>query len=812
MSQFADIIVPLPVQCTYTYAVPENMRDHIAVGMRVVVNFGKRKFYTGIVRALTNHTDNALQTKPIVALQDEHPMVYPEQLQLWERLAKYYHAPIGDVYRAALPAGLILESETMLTLNATQATATVLADNEYIVCSTLRQIGKSSIAKLNQVCGGDMLPSIRHLMQKGVITLAEDLRTNFKPRQAAFVLPCKSLHELLSPETQKLLTRAPKQQALLDCYLELAANAPKQAINRALLLQQAQASIAVYHGLEEKKLLRTEMQVVSRLEQNGEAKTQIILTETQKKVYLSIEKQWKHNTAVLLHGVTSSGKTEIYIKQIERCLQNGRQALFLVPEISLTTQLAERLRRVFGNRIGVYHSRFSDAERVEIWNNMLSQQHYDVILGTRSAVFLPYERLGLIVIDEEHDASYKQQDPSPRYHARTAAMMLAKQHDCQVLLGSATPSIESYCAAMQHRIGLTTLTQRYSQVALPNVSCIDMKAAYAARQVHGHFSHTLRQAVANTLQHDEQVILFQNRRGFAAYVDCNLCGWTPGCPHCAVSLTYHKQGNRLVCHYCGYTISLPERCPDCGNERLLKHGLGTELIEDETARLFPQARVARMDLDTTRSKQAFAHIVDDFEAHRTDILIGTQMVTKGLDFSNVALVGILNADNLLNFPDFRASERAFQLLLQVSGRAGRRDKRGQVLIQTMQPDHPVLRDVMHHDYAHFFATQMRERQLFRYPPFCRLIQVVMRHHVSIVLDHAANALAAALRQKFDKSVLGPDYPLVGRIRNRYIKHILVKIDITQPFEQAKQQIDDTIATIRQQPGFKSIDCYMNLEE
>lgn len=808
--KYAEIVLPLPLAQTYTYAVPDEMQDEIAVGMRVVVHFGARKFYTGIVSELHDRTA-AGRLKAIELLLDARPLVLPSQLHFWQQLSDYYRAPLGDLYRAALPTGLKLESETVVTLADRDDTEFTLSKKEALVYDFLSDRGTLTPSEINRLGDCNLMPSIQRLLEKGLVVVNEALSQDFKPKQITLVAAAVDFgDEAVVEQALQLIKRAKKQQELLHLFFDLSSASDDRRVERSALMAHGDYSAAL-RALVERGLIRLESRQVSRLASGGAGEEAHPLSEAQQQAFEGINSDFENRDTILLHGVTSSGKTEIYLHLIEQAIRQGKQVLYLVPEIGLTTQLTMRLNRVLGDRMRVYHSRFSDNERIEVWQSLLNDNAPSVVLGVRSSVFLPFKNLGLIIVDEEHDASYKQYDPSPRYNARHAALFLAQLHGAKTLLGSATPSVESYCLALQQRFGLVELSQRYGDIRLPEIDVVDLKESYRKKRMKGHFSLDLIDAVNRTLAAGEQVILFQNRRGYSPFVQCPSCAWVPRCIHCDVSLTYHKAFNKLTCHYCGYTIAMPERCPECGTTDISPRGFGTEQIEDEVKQLFPDQTVQRMDLDTTRRKQAFQQIITDFEQRRVAILVGTQMVTKGLDFESVGLVGILNADNLLNYPDFRAHERAFQMLAQVSGRAGRKHRQGRVVLQTSSPDNPVIKEVVAADYRHFFDRQMSEREAFNYPPYCRLVQIVVKHHDSSTLNRGAWQLAEQLRKTFGARVLGPDNPPVGRIQNQYIKHILLKIEVTASAERAKQLIDETALSLRRQADFKGLTIYLDVD-
>ena len=718
--KYVDVIVPLPLEGTFTYSVPHDLADRVRFGVRVAVTFGASKVHTAIVVRV--HQDKpAFNVKDIVDVIDDQPMLLEQQYQLWQWLSAYYMAPLGDVYNAALPAGLKVEE-------------------------------------------------------------------NYKPRTETYIDLCEPLRNEQSLNVAlDLLKRARNQREALMHFLRIShwetiegtqTAEPVVYITREELMNVSRCSYAVIKSLVERKILFTYEREVGRLNDHGEEHLENVkrLNEAQQEAYNQIVFQFLKKNVVLLHGVTSSGKTEIYIHLIKKALEEKKQVLYLLPEIALTVQITSRLRHVFGNKLGIYHSKYSDAERVEIWKKQLSHHPYEVVLGARSAVFLPFQRLGLVIIDEEHETSFKQQDPSPRYHARSAAIVLARMYGAKTLLGTATPSVESYYNACQDKYGLVTLTSRYKDIQLPEIRVVDTKDLQRRKMMTGPFSPPLIAAVNEALKSGQQVILFQNRRGFAPMIECRTCGWVPKCTNCDVSLTMHKSMNLLTCHYCGYTYRIPTVCPACGGTDLRGRGFGTEKVEEYVGQLFPDARVARMDLDTTRTRNAYGRIIDDFSSGRTNLLIGTQMVSKGLDFDRVSVVGILNADAMLNYPDFRAYEHAFMMMAQVSGRAGRKGQRGKVFLQTKNKELPIIRQVVEHDYQGFYEALLEERRLFSYPPFHRLVYVFLRHRHDDVVETAGIEMGSRLRQGLGDRILGPDKPSIARVKNLHIRKIVIKLE------------------------------------
>ena len=777
MQWFVDVILPLPLNSCFTYALPETLAGNVQVGCRVVVPFGKKKIYTGIVQDIHCREPEGYEVKDVADVLDARPVLLASQFKLWDWVADYYLCTRGDVYKAALPSGLKLESETIVAFNPDFEPSGRLSDREQKVLSQLESEGETSVTCLEKSCGvKNMLTLVKSLLDKEAIMVKEELKRAYRPRtevRVRLTAAARNEHRLhfFFDELQR---RAPKQLDLLMRYLELSGSlggSSVREVSKAELLQRAQATPAVFNGLVEKGILEIYKQEVGRLDNSAVADLQPLnpLNVHQEKAYHAIINVFHQKNVCLLYGVTASGKTEIYIHLIAETIRRGRQVLYLLPEIALTAQITARLRRVFGARLGIYHSKFPDAERVEIWQKQLSGQDYDIILGVRSSVFLPFRRLGLVIVDEEHENTYKQQDPAPRYHARNAAIMLASYYGAKTLLGTATPSLESWYNAGTGKYGLVELKERYTQIQLPEILPVDIKELQHKKRMNGPFSPLLLQHIREALEQHAQVILFQNRRGFAPMVECHTCGWVPRCKNCDVSLTYHKGLRQLTCHYCGYTMPVPRRCPACEGTDLRSRGFGTEKIEDDIRALFPEARVARMDLDTTRTRAAYERILADFEQGRTDILIGTQMVSKGLDFEHVNVVGILNADTMLNYPDFRAYERAFQLMAQVAGRAGRKDKRGRVVLQTKSIDHPIIAQVMANDFEGMASGQLAERQMFRYPPYYRLVYVYLKHRDEALLDVMAHAMAERLRAVFADRVLGPDKPPVARVQTLFIR-------------------------------------------
>ncbi len=819
MEKFVDVILPLPLQASFTYALPPEMDGQVQIGCRVVVSFGRKKFYTGIVRNVHYLKPQEYEVKEVSAVLDEHPILLPLQFRFWEWLADYYLCTQGDVYKAALPSGLKLESETVVEYNPDFEATEPLSEREQKVLDLLAVEPEQTVTRLEKESGlKNILAVVKSLLEKDALFVKEELKRTYKPKTETRVrlteAACneRRLHFFFD----ELQRRAPKQLDLLMKYIELSGclgGREVKEVSKAELLKRSGATPAVFSGLVDKGVFEVYQQEVGRLETVSQAVMSLNeLNVHQQRAFDEIRASFRVKNVCLLHGVTSSGKTEIYIHLIDEAVRQGKQVLYLLPEIALTTQITERLKRVFGSRLGIYHSKFPDAERVEVWQKQLSHEPYDIILGVRSSLFLPFQRLGLVIVDEEHENTYKQQDPAPRYHARNAAIVLASMCGAKTLLGTATPSMESwYNATEGGKYALVELKERYKEIQLPEIIPVDIKELQRKKRMNGPFSPLLLQYVREALEQKEQVILFQNRRGFAPMIECHTCGWVPKCKNCDVSLTYHKGLNQLTCHYCGYTQPVPRQCPACEGVDLRNRGFGTEKIEDDVKAIFPEARVARMDLDTTRTRTAYERIIHDFQQGRTDILIGTQMVSKGLDFDHVSVVGILNADTMMNYPDFRAYERAFQLMAQVAGRAGRKNKRGRVVLQTKSIDHPIIPQVMHNDFEGMVAGQLAERQLFRYPPYYRLVYVYLKHRNEQLLDVMAQTMAAKLRAVFGARVLGPDKPPVARIQTLFIRKIVLKIETNAPMARARQLLVQVQQEMVAEDRFKSLIVYYDVD-
>jgi len=777
---FVEVILPLSIAKNYTYRVPFEMNDAVMVGKRVVVQFGKSKLYTAIIASIGKLAPEKYQAKYIIELLDDQPMVTANQLQFWQWMAEYYMCNTGEVMNAALPSALKLASETRIMLNKDfEIDRAALHDKEFLIVEALDIQPELTVSDIVKLLGQKtVLPILKLLFEKNIIHISEDISERYKPRTRTFITlnPVYHDQENLRELFGILEKRAPKQADAVLAYIKLARYQPAKGLTKNQLIEESGAGAAAIKSLIEKEVFIPEEKNVSRLYYDDEeASGSFELSAHQQDILRHISNEFVQKEVVLLHGVTSSGKTQIYIRLIEEMISTGRQVLYLLPEIALTTHIIERLRLYFGANIGVYHSRFNDNERVEVWQKVLNNE-YKVVLGARSSVFLPFNDLGLIIVDEEHETSYKQFDPAPRYNARDAAIYLAGMHQARVLLGSATPSFESYYNARIHKYGLAELTERYGGVKLPEIEVVSIAEETKKKTMQSHFTSVLMNDIGEALANKEQVILFQNRRGYAPVLICKICANTPKCINCDVSLTYHKSSGKLHCHYCGYKEDSPQICPACGSTHLEYKGFGTEKIEDELELLLPEARIARMDLDTTRSRNSLQNILNNLEEKKIDILVGTQMVAKGLDFAEVTVIGIINADSLLKFPDYRANERSYQMLAQVSGRAGRRGKQGKVVIQTYDPGHRVIKQVIENDYQNLYFTEMEERRSFKYPPFYRIINLDIKHKDPDIVNHQANYIAVELRKYFGDRVIGPEFPLVGRIRNFYIKTIMLKFE------------------------------------
>jgi len=820
---FVDLILPLPLDGTFTYRVPYEMNDWVQEGSRVVVQFGRRKVYAAIVLHVHETIPKDYTPKYILAILDNEPIVYKKQFQLWQWLSDYYISPLGAVMNAALPTALKLSSESQIVLNPDFEPGSIaLNEKEAALLTAVQSQEAISLTLASQITEQKkVFPIIKGLMEKGVLLMEEELADKYKVRTETLL---QLNPEYVSEEAMRLLfeeleKRAFKQLEVLMAYLQLAQreDGANPLIKKHILLKQLDHGAAALKALEKKNIFSLVVQEVSRLKDY--AKTEdiesIVLSQAQEAAFHQIGEVFKKQSICLLHGVTGSGKTEVYIKAMAQVVAGGKQVLYLLPEIALTSQIVNRLRKYFGEKVGVYHSRYNIHERVEIWNKVLKEEEgkpsYQIILSARSGVFLPFKNLGLIIVDEEHDTSYKQFDPAPRYNARDTAIVLAQQHQAKVILGSATPAVETYYNARQGKYGLVKLNERYGEGSLPEVLIADVKKESRRKTMNGHFSSFMMQYIKAAIEKKEQVILFQNRRGFAPRLECEVCNWIPQCPNCDVSLVYHKNQNRLRCHVCGHSSHLFHECGSCGSQEVRMKGFGTEKLEEDLGLMLPDARIKRMDLDTTRAKNAYEKIFEDFADQRIDILVGTQMVTKGLDFENVSVVGVLNADNMINFPDFRAFERSFQMLVQVSGRAGRKKKQGKVIIQSFNPHHSVIRYVIDSDYQKMYDSQILERRNYKYPPFYRLIKFTLKHKDYKVLNDAALDFTHLLRQKFGQRILGPEYPMVAKMRNLFLKETLLKLEKGLSAKDTRTEISKVLHTFKSSSQYKSIQVVIDVD-
>jgi len=811
---FVDVMLPLPVKGLFTYRVPFELNDFILPGQRVAIQFGRKKLYTGLVRKVHEDIPEGYAPKYILSILDEFPIVNETQFIFWNWMAEYYMCYPGEVMNAALPSAFKLASESKLRLYPGFAVGTsALNEKEALIAEALIHRDTLTIKEASDITDQmKILPLVNTLIDKKVIMLEEELKDHYKPKTEEYVRLAEAFREdkALEEIFRQLEKRAFKQLQILIAYITIARKEDGYPeVSKSLLLKTADATNAQMKELIRKEIFTAQIRTVSRLEsrQSSDDPAKIEFNEHQQKALGRIKENFTEKDVSLLHGVTSSGKTEIYIHLIDEALKKGKQVLYLLPEIALTTQIINRLQRYFGNKVGVYHSRYNERERVEIWNKVNSEDpedQYRVILGARSAIFLPFKDLGLVIVDEEHDQSYKQFDPAPRYQGRDSAIFLAGLNNAKVLLGTATPSFESYFNTKSGKYGLVELMQRYRDLNMPEIIIADFRKELRRKGSPTHFTQLLLDHIEEALFKKEQVILFQNRRGFSPRLECEVCGWIPMCVSCDISLTYHKNANHVRCHYCGYHTRVPTACAECGSSRVLMHGLGTEKIEEELSIIFPDANIRRMDLDTTRSKHGHQKIINAFEKQEIDVLVGTQMVTKGLDFDHVNVVGIMNADNMINFPDFRSYERSFQLMAQVAGRSGRKEKRGKVIIQTFNPKHEVIADVVDNDYIKLYKWQMAERNRFKYPPYYRLIQVRLLYKDFKLLNEAALVLATQLHSIFPGKVLGPEYPLVSRVKNQYIKQLLIKTSRTESVVAVKKELQRQLDDFASLKEFKKV--------
>lgn len=818
---YAEVILPLPIYTTFTYSYDPATYPGLQIGSRVLVQFGKKKYYTGIIRTPGAAKPEGYEVKPILALLDNDAIVRYPQMKLWEWMAEYYLCSVGEVYKAAMPTGLKPESETYIDINPDweEDPDNRLSDREMALMQLLAERGKMRLREIESESGLKGVAQLSHsMLRRGAIEISETVVERYRPRKETMVRlvgdrdDADILHEYFDR-----VSRSRQQERALMGYLELSGWLKQSTnvaeVSREQLINKTGVSAGVLKALADKGIFEIYKKKINRFSQSvqGEDYATSPLSEAQKGAYEKIKEGFREKQVMLLRGVTGSGKTEIYSHLINAMLRQGRQVLYLVPEISLTTQLTDRMRRIFGDRLLVYHSKFSDNERVDIWNRLLHSHEPLLVIGVRSSVFLPFSHLGLVIVDEEHESSYKQYDPAPRYNARDTAIMLAGMHGAKTLLGSATPSVETYWKAQEGKFGLVELEERYEGATMPDVEIIDMKSSRKKKETKGILSFRLISETRKTLSEGGQAIMFQNRRGFAPMVTCKECGWTPKCPNCDVSLVYHKRANELRCHYCGHAIQLPPVCPACGLNGIEIYGYGTERIAEELHHEFDSYRISRMDLDTTRNKNSYQELIEEFARQETDILVGTQMVTKGLDFAKVRTVGVLNADTLLNFPDFRSDERAFNMLEQVAGRAGRRQEKGKVLIQTNNPDNHILHHVQCHDYKGYYARELQEREKCGYPPFGKVINIYLKNKNDIIADKAAIAYAMALRNMLGDRVLDPHQPLVSRVALWYIRSIMLKVESGVSMAKVKTLLRNVYTSLAHMPEFKSTIIYYDVD-
>ena len=815
MPNFVDVILPLPLDNRFTYTISEEEAVFLQNGMRVAVPFGKSKVYTGIIAEVHNRAPEVYEAKPINQILDETPLVTQNQLEFWKWIASYYMCTEGEVMRAALPGAFILESEHIVQLQKeAEFNESDLKDDEFLVVEALQNQSSLKIKEVEALLDKkSVLPILNRLMAKDIVVLSQEIYEQYKPKRVKYIKLHESyesedaMHQLLDE-----LSRAHKQREVVLNYFSLKAKSLKP-INAKELQKISGTTASVLKSLVSKNIFKEYYLNEDRVAFEGEiTRSHIEFNEYQLKAFGQIKAAFEEKTVCLLHGVTSSGKTEIYLKLIEEVLNEGKQALYLLPEIALTTQLINRLQAYFGDKVLVFHSKYSMNERVEVYQNVLKAgEGPKVVIGARSAIFLPFQQLGLIIIDEEHEASFKQYDPAPRYHARDAAVVLANLFKAKTLMGSATPSLESYYNAVHDKYGFAELSRRFGNVMMPEIEIVDIKEKHRKKRMTGHFSDRLLKEIEESLSEGEQVILFQNRRGFSPILECNTCGHSPQCPNCDVSLTYHSHSNQLRCHYCGYHIAMQKRCMACHSDDISTKGFGTEQIETELKALYPDHKIGRMDQDTTRGKHGYEKIITAFEDLEIDILVGTQMLTKGLDFRNVNLVGVMNADNLLNFPDFRAHERSFQLMLQVAGRAGRTKKRGKVLIQSYNPHHQIIQQVSTNDYAGMYKEQLQERYNYKYPPYFRLVRLSLKSRDFSKTNEAADWIAKAMQNVFKQNVLGPEFPPVARIRNEYYKNIMLKIPQNQSLGKTKAVLHKILISFNAISAYRSVRVIVNVD-
>jgi len=812
---FVEVILPLSLDKTFTYSVSETEYNYIKIGMRLAVPFGKSRIYTALVIAIHQNKPTLYDAKEIHQILDEKPIVTEIQITHWQWIASYYMCAIGDVYRGAMPSALLLESETIISQkNDGFVDESLLTDDEFLIYEALQQQSSLKVQDIMSILNKkNIFPVIQKLIDKNILVLQEEMLETYTPKLIRYVkLHSKyETNEGLS-ELLEVLKNANKQKEIVLSYFQLSAS-EKKPITVKKLIEVANSTSTIVKTLIDKEIFEEYYIQVDRVNFIGKTKDeQLQLSEVQQIAFEEIKENFTQKEVCLLHGVTSSGKTEIYIKLIEDYIKEEKQILYLLPEIALTTQLVGRLRDYFGNKVAVFHSKYSNNERVEVWQQVLEQSpKAQIVIGARSALFLPFSNLGLVIVDEEHEQTFKQVDPSPRYHARDASIVLANSHKAKVLLGSATPSIETYFNSQSGKYGLVEISKRYGNVKMPEIELVNLKDKYFRKQMSGHFSDILIEEITKTLSLGEQVILFQNRRGFSPIIECLTCGHVPQCPQCDVSLTYHKHKNQLRCHYCGYSMAKPTNCHSCSSVHLTTKGFGTEQIQQELVELFPNTKIGRMDQDTTRGKFGFEKIIDSFKNREIDILVGTQMLAKGLDFDNVSLVGIMNADNMLYHPDFRAFERSYQMMTQVSGRSGRSEKQGKVIIQTYNPDHNIIQQVVHNNYIGMYKEQLYDRQIYHYPPYYKLIKLTLKHRDFDKLKEGSMWLYQVMKQNFTIPILGPEEPPISRIRNEYIRTIMVKIPTNQSLQGTKKTIQKILNSFDVVPQYRAIKVSVNVD-
>ena len=819
MAKFANVILPLPISGSFTYSVPSIYEDEIEVGSRVLVQFGKKNYYTGIVELVHNNQPSGYEVKEIMMVLDAKPIVRHPQLKLWNWLAEYYLCSVGEVYKAAVPSGLKVESETYILLNSDYEydENVNLTERMALIIQLLDRNGRMKISEIERETGFKNLGTlVNKMLEIGLVLIDERIVDKYRARKETLVrLNCdrndnEALHGFFD-----IVKRARQQEKMLIAYLDLSAwmqSATPKEVLKSDLLERSGASPAVLKGLVDKGVLEIYKKEINRFTVDVSESAELPqLSNAQLAAYNSILDKWKENKVTLLRGVTGSGKTEIYSHLINDVLNLGQQVLYLVPEISLTTQLTSRLQKIFGKRLLIYHSKFSDNERVDVWKKLLSTHEPLIVLGVRSSVFLPFAKLGLVIVDEEHESSYKQYDPAPRYNARDAAIVLASMHGAATLLGSATPAVETYYKAKNGRFGLVELLERFDGIRMPEVKVVDMRDQRKRKECRGLYSNPLLVASRKALGEGKQVIMFQNRRGYAPMVECKECAWVPKCKNCDVSLVFHRNIRELRCHYCGYSMTLPNLCPVCGQDSVETYGYGTERIADDLNEIFNEYRVARMDLDTTRNKDAYEDIIEDFSSHKTDILVGTQMVTKGLDFERVRVVGVLNADSILNYPDFRSNERAFNMIEQVAGRAGRKNEVGEVYVQTTDPNNQIIEKVKTHDYEGYYDEQIDERQRFAYPPFTKIVNIYLKHKDERMVNTLAVNYVLELRKIFGNRVLGPEKPIVGRVANYYIQSIMLKMEANASMRKVKDLLRTVYERVSIDKNMRSAILYYDVD-